>query len=302
MSIPIVELLAMLGIAGQPLGPGDFNRSVKIGEVDRSYLVHVPPKFDSKKPAPIVLCFHGAWANAAVQVRFTGLNDKADQAGFVAVYPNGMGKNGMQFWNAGMVRLGTEGKQADDVGFVVKLLDDLGTVVHIDPKRVYATGMSNGGMMCYRLASELSDRIAAIAAVSGTMAIEKASPTRPVPVMHFHGTADTVVPYKGRNGELPKLFNFKSVEDTVSAWIAIDGCPQEPRVVKVTDTAHDGTNVIKKIYGPGKQGTEVILVTIEGGGHTWPGHDPLVKFLGKTTRQISANDMIWDFFLKHPMP
>jgi polyhydroxybutyrate depolymerase len=174
-------------------------------------------------------------------------------------------------------------------------------VVNVDPKRVYATGMSNGGMMCYRLAAELSDRIAAIAPVAGTMAIDNYNPQRPVPVMHFHGKADNMVPFAGPSGRTPKFLGFKSVDDTITVVAKANGCPEEPRTEELPDKAGDGTTVTKKTYGPGKDGAEVVLFVIEGGGHTWPGQQPPVGFIGKSTKNISANDMIWEFFEKHPM-
>ena len=144
-------LVALMALAGDPIGPGDHVRSLKIGDASRSYLVHVPPKYDAKKPTPVVLVLHGAGTNGAITVSFCGTNKKADEAGFIAVYPNGTGLAGLMLtWNAGGFR-GKEGK-ADDVAYIAKVLDDLATVANVDPKRVYATGMSNGGMMCYRLA------------------------------------------------------------------------------------------------------------------------------------------------------
>ena len=131
----------------------------------------------------------------------------------------------MLTWNAGGFQ-GKEGKP-DDVAFIAKVLDDLATVVNVDPKRVYVTGMSNGGMMCYRLAAELSDRIAAIAPVAGTMAIDNYHPKRPVPVMHFHGTADKLVPFGGPGSGTPKFLGFKSVEDTIKICAKANGCPEE---------------------------------------------------------------------------
>lgn len=171
----------------------------------------------------------------------------------------------------------------------------------MDGKRIYATGMSNGGMMCYRLAAELSDRIAAIAPVAGTMAIENYKPKRPVPVMHFHGAADKIVPFAGPSGRTPKFLGFKSVEETVKICAKANGCPEEPDVTKLPDTADDGTKVKRKTYRPDKEGADVILFVIEGGGHTWPGQEPPVGFIGKSTKDISANDLIWEFFQRHPM-
>jgi polyhydroxybutyrate depolymerase len=293
MSAIALHLLAALAIAGQPLGPGDHERSVKVDGTTRSYLVHVPPHYDPKKPTPVVLNFHGALTNGGLQVHLSGLSNKADQCNFVVVYPNGTGANSVLFWNSGDYwpkswPKPTE-KPADDVRFVAKLLDDLGAVVKVDKKRVYATGLSNGAEMCYRLAAELSDRIAAIAPVGGVMGISKASPKRPVPVMHFHGTADTFV-------------SFNNVDGTIKTWVKLNGCTGKPKIVKLPDKAHDGTKVTKTVYGGGRKGAEVILFTIEGGGHTWPGRVPLVEFvMGKSTKQISANDLIWEFFQKHPL-
>jgi len=285
-----------------PLAPGDHTRTLQVDGRERSYLVHVPPKHDPKRPAPVVLVFHGAATNGRMMVHFCGMNKKADEAGFVAVYPNGTGAAGLLLiWNAG----GFHGPKADqrpsDVAFVSALLDDLATGVNVDRKRVFATGMSNGGMMCYRLAAELSDRIAAIAPVGGTMAIQDYQPGRPVPVIHFHGTADGIVPFAGPSDGAPKLLTFKSVAETIRRCAAANGCPETPVVEDFPDKADDGTRVRKKTYGPGRDGAEVVLVEIEGGGHTWPGQEPPVRFIGKSTKDISANDLIWEFFQKHPM-
>ena len=181
------------------------------------------------------------------------------------------------------------------------MLDDLATVVNVDPKRVYATGMSNGGMMCYRLAAELSDRIAAVAPVAGTMAIEKADPKRPVPLIHFHGTADKLVPFGGPGKGTAQFISLQIGGCFDLAWVKIDGCEEKPEVADFPDKANDGTTVQRKLYGHGKDGAEVVLFVIDGGGHTWPGKQPPVKFLGKSTKNISANDLIWEFFEKHPM-
>ena len=284
------------------LTPGNHSLNVEVQGVTRSCLVHVPPTYDVKRPTPVVLVFHGAMMNAERMVSFCGLNEKADQAGFVAVYPNGTGWRQFLFFNSG----GLEGRLAqirsDDVKFVAKLLDDLQAQVNVDRKRVYATGMSNGAMMCYRLAAELSDRIAAIAPVSGTLAIEKCEPQRPVPVMHFHGTEDTLVRFHGPDNQSRTFIWYKSVEDTIQTWTKINGCPDTAAITEEPDTTADGTRVTKKTYGPGKDGAEVILFVIEGGGHTWPGRDPTRRFLGATTRNISANDLIWEFFERHPLP
>jgi len=301
MSICTALLLPIL-LAAEPLGPGDHLRTLEVDGRSRSYYVHVPPKYDPRQPTPVVLAFHGAGTNAPIMALSSGLSIKANEAGFIAVYPNGTGKgNVMLIWNSGGYRGPNHDKLPDDVAFVARLLDDLVGVVNVDRRRVFATGMSNGGMMCYRLACDLSERIAAIAPVAGTMAAMECRPRRPVPVLHFHGTADTIVPYNGPDGRLDKLVAFTSVDETIRTWVRLDGCPVKPKTTTFPDTEHDGTTVKRKLYGPGKRGAEVVLIAIEGGGHTWPGRAWPVPLLGNTTRDISACDLIWEFFEKHPM-
>ncbi|MGO9597839.1 MAG: alpha/beta hydrolase family esterase [Isosphaeraceae bacterium] len=293
-----IFLVTACTVAASLLPPGDHLRELRVGDQVRSYLIHIPPLYDSRKSTPVVLALHSAMMNAATMARFCGLNEKADQAGFVAVYPNGTGSVPLfLYWDAGGVR----GRVSDDVGYVAKLLDDLATVVNVDPRRIFATGMSNGAMMCYRLAAELSERIAAIAPVAGTMAIDQCQPSRPVSVLHFHGTNDGLVLFGGPGERTPKNLKFLSVDETIRVWVKANGCPQTPEIAELRNFADDGTTVRRKWHGPGKEGSEVVLYVIEGGGHTWPGRDPRLRLLGKSTREISANDLMWEFFQKHPM-
>jgi len=295
-------LLALALLGAEPLAPGDHFRQLKVGQQERSYYVHVPPKYDASKPTPVVLAFHGAGTNAPIMALSTGLSAKADEAGFIVVYPNGTGEGGLLLvWNSGGFRGPYARNRPDDVAFVAALLDDLATIVPIDRKRVYATGISNGGMMCYRLAAELSDRIAAVAPVAGAMGVDRCRPKRPVAVLHFHGTDDKLVPFHGPRDLTAVFASFKSVGETIRIWARLDGCPEKPEITDLPDKADDGTTVKQEVYGSGKERTEVILYTIEGGGHTWPGRQWPIPWLGKTTRDISANDLIWEFFQKHPM-
>ena len=295
------SLVCLCLLSTDPLTAGDHPRELKVGELDRSYLVHLPSKVDVKQPTPVVLIFHGALSNARQMVRFCGLNEKADQVGFIAVYPEATGR--APTWNAGDCCGGAVFNKVDEVAFVRAVLEDLAQVVTIDKQRIYATGMSNGAMLCYRLANEMSDEIAAIAPVGGAMAFEKCSPTRPVSVMHFHGTEDNFAPFKGRpEARGQKLFRFTPVAATIEAWVAANGCPAEGKETALPDEADDGLTVSQTVYGPGKDQSEVILFSITGGGHTWPGRQlPLGRLLGKSTKDISANDLIWEFFEKHPL-
>ena len=299
---PLV-LLAMSAALVKPIAPGDQTRAITVGKLERTYLVHVPPTYDGAKPVPVVLIFHGGASNAEQMVRFCGLNEKADEAGFLAVYPSGSGRLPAALtWNGGNCCGYAVAQNIDDVAFVRAILDDIAAAAKIDTKRVYATGMSNGAIFCYRLADELSDRIAAIAPVSGTMGSETCHPARPVPVIHFHGTADEFMLFGGGAG--PKSFsktNFFSVEHTIRQWVKADGCPEQPTITKLPDKVHDGTTVTRKTFGPGGAGAEVVLYVIDGGGHTWPGRAPRIELLGKSTKNISANDLIWEFFVKYPL-
>lgn len=300
--VPTLIATVLLAADPQPLGPGDHARTLQVGGRDRSYLVHIPPKYDPKKPTPVVLAFHGGATNAPIMALASGLSEKADEAGFVVVYPNGTGKgNLLLVWNSGGFNKAFAEKLPNDVAFVEAILDELPRLVHVDPKRIYATGISNGGMMCYRLAAELSQRIAAIAPVSGTMSVERGRSRRPVPVMHFHGTEDKPVPFQGPDEWTAKFLAFKSVEETIRIWAKLNGCPKKPKTIELPNKVDDGTTVRQEVYGPGKNGAEVVLFVIKGGGHTWPGRQWPVPWLGKTTRDISANDLMWEFFQKHPM-
>jgi polyhydroxybutyrate depolymerase len=297
--MPFVSLVLATLLAAGALAPGDHTRTVQHAGRTRSYIVHVPPKY-AGQPTPVVLVFHGALMDAAMTAGFTGLSEKADREGFLAVYPNGTGWLNMLTWNGGDCCGYAMQYKVDDVGFTRALLDDLAQVAAVDAKRVYATGMSNGAILCYRLASELSDRIAAIAPVSGPMGTPTCNPQRPVPVMHFHGTADTFAPFRGGKGpESITQTDFISVEHTIQAWVRADGCPEMPVVADMPKKVDDGTRVERKTYGPGKDGSEVVLFVIHGGGHTWPGRDT-VRFLGATTHNINANDLMWEFFVRHP--
>jgi poly(3-hydroxybutyrate) depolymerase len=178
-------------------------------------------------------------------------------------------------------------------------------VANVDADRVFATGLSNGGIVSHYVASELSDRIAAIAPVGGPLMMDAPNAKRPVPVMHFHGTADEFAPFrggygKGSFGRSKGVTEFRSVEHTIKAWVKVNGCQPEPKVEPLPDKAVDGMKSTRKTWSGGRDGSEVVLIEIEGGGHTWPGMEPITKMLGPSTKDISANDLMWGFFQKHP--
>jgi polyhydroxybutyrate depolymerase len=285
------------------LTPGDQLRSLEFDGRTRGYLLHVPRNFDPSQPAAVVLAFHGGGTNAKTMVRFSGLSELANRTGFLAVYPNGSGRNpNFLTWNVGNCCGHALRENVNDVGFVRVVLEDLARIGNIDEARIFATGVSNGGMMAYRLASEMSDRIASIASVAGPMGTETCEATRPVSVLHFHGTSDEFAPYNGGRG--PKSFSqadFHSVEFSMRRWIEANGCPAPGSELRLPSKNHDGTSVTKMTWGPGKAGSEVVLYTIHGGGHTWPGRLPPTTFLGLSTTEICANEAMWEFFTRHPM-
>jgi polyhydroxybutyrate depolymerase len=277
-------------------------RSLTVGGRKRTYHVHVPPGYGRHKPAPVVLALHGATMTGPLMAWFSGLDRKADEAGFLAVYPEGTGGRWSHYWNGGDCCGPAVRADVDDVAFVDALLDDLAGAYDVDPRRVFATGVSNGAMMAYRLASELSGRVAAIAPVAGTMATETCQPQRPLSVLHFHGTEDEYVPFAGGKGRKSLTgVHHRSVEHSVRAWVRANGCREEPATETLPDRARDGTTVAIKTYGGGGGGAEVVLVVIEGGGHTWPGREPGTRVLGRSTRNVAANDLMWEFFERHPL-
>lgn len=302
--MPLLPFLVTILLATDPLEPGDHLRKLDVDGVSRSFLVHVPANYDPQRPTPVVLVFHGTAMNARMMATYSGMSQKADDAGFIAVYPNGTGPTKINlFFDAGGLPEPEEGKtRADDVAFTARMLDDLEAVLSVDRRRVFAAGFSNGGMMCYRLAAEMSGRIAAIASVAGTIAIDSYKPRRPVPVMHFHGTADGVVTWDGPSETIATLQNFKPVDESIRLTVLANHCQPNPTTEELPDLVDDGTTVVRQHYKAQGRGAEVILYKIIGGGHTWPGHASLDRLLGKSCQDISASDLIWEFFSKHPLP
>ena len=288
----------------QLLGPGDHKRKLQVNDIRRIYFVHVPASYTHKRPVPVVLNLHGGGGTPKSQRHMSMMDKVADQEGFIVVYPQGTNRRWKIIpgytWNAGTCCGWAEKNNIDDVAFIDALLDDLEKIIRVDRKRIYATGHSNGAMMCYRLACRLSHRIAAIAPVSGPMQMKDCRPSRPVSVMHFHGTQDAFVPLKGGEGQcsLPGQF-FTSVDKTIKFWLEVDGIKsKKPKADKVGNAA-------KISYGKGANGAEVVLWKLEGGGHTWPGGRfgfLKKKVLGEMNMNVSASRRMWDFFCKHPMP
>ena len=284
----------------------DTIRSVRVGTVTRRYLLHRPRGLDAQGRVPVVLAFHGGGGNPQSMVALSGLNAKADVAGFIVAYPYGTGVQpdaNLSFNGGGCCAVAMM-RGVDDVAFTRAILDDLATVVAVDADRVHATGLSNGGIMVHYLASELADRIASIAAVGGPLMVESPRASRPVAVMHVHGTADELAPYDGGFGRSatggPGVTNFRSVAHTVDAWRARIDCGPTALVDALPDVSDDAMRTVRTRWAACAAGTEVVQLRVEGGGHTWPGMAPPTPFLGPSTRDFAVNDVLWEFFQRHP--
>lgn len=238
-------------------------------------------------------------------IRLSGLNEKAEAEKFVVAYPYGSGRlpNRALTFNAGNVGGYAMHNDVDDVGFTEAMLEELLAQYPVDGSRVYATGISNGGMMAYRVACELSDRFAAVASVAGPIGFASCDPVQPVGVLHFHGTGDRFAPYEGGYGENATgargVTDFFSVAETVENWVAANQCIGEPTIEALPNAAEDGMRSNRSRWTECEAGAEVVLVTIENGGHTWPGREPTTPILGEATFDFEANDLIWEFFERH---
>ncbi|MEK6668393.1 MAG: PHB depolymerase family esterase [Pseudomonadota bacterium] len=277
--------------------PGDREFTLQHGGLTRHYRVHVPPSHKPEQATALVLAFHGGGGNMDVQAndRYYGQISKADQLGYVVVFPNGYSRlpgGKLATWNAGACCGAARDKGIDDVGFVRALLAQLKQQLNVDPARVFATGISNGGMMSYRLACEMTDSFTAIAAVAGTDNTLNCTPSRPVSVLHIHARDDERVLFNGGAGsQASQMTNFVAVPKNMAKWAALNGCQPEPeRVLEVPGAYCEA-------YSGCRGGAQVKLCVTETGGHSWPGgRKPLGGAQGSTA--ISATELIGDFFMK----
>ncbi|MGQ9707871.1 MAG: extracellular catalytic domain type 1 short-chain-length polyhydroxyalkanoate depolymerase [bacterium] len=299
--IILILLLLLGGIiwAQKPkpvLLPGDHNDSIIYQGIRRHFLIHIPENRAQEKRLPLIFVLHGGGGTSRAVANLTGFSQLADSAGFIVVYPQALNRH----WNDGRAvkRFRSHRQGVDDVGFISCLIDTMIDRVAIDPQRIYATGISNGGMMCLRLGCELSQRLAAIASVAAALPenlAQKSKPLAPISVLMINGTKDPIVPYQGGGvGLLTKRGRVISVEKTVDFWVRNNGCPEKPAETK---TNYDESSRMKiKVYSGGRDSTEVILYTIEGGGHIWPGGEQRDSRFGRYSQDINATKVIWQFF------
>lgn len=288
-------------------GKNTVVKTIEVDKRERTYLLHVPPGLPRDRAVPLVFVFHGGGGKAAgMELSLTHFSSLADREKFLVVYPEGIDRH----WNDGRDNpsSGAAKDNVDDVAFIVAILEAVGKDHKIDRKRVYATGISNGGIFSHYLAARQADRIAAIAPVVGGIATpfnEKFKPSQPVSVLILQGTKDPLVPYGGGKIRPGERGGVIATDDAVRLWVQNNGCESKPVVEDLPNrVADDGCTVQRFSYGKGKNGSEVALVKIEGGGHTWPGGPQYLpaKLIGNVCKDIDGTEMIWEFFKKHPKP
>lgn len=296
-------LVAMAG-AVMALGPGPGSareeaapaaHGVRVGGVERSYLLDMPSK--ASGPVPLVIALHGGGGNA--QTMTPRWLDTARREGFAVAFPSGLGRNAnMGTWNAGGCCGYAMTSGSDDVAFIGAMIDDIARDHRIDPSRIYVTGLSNGGMLTYRVGAALASRIAAIAVVSGAMFGEEAPPTTPLPVLIMHGEKDDIVPFKGGVSPMGLVARsqsrpFREVAYAVDFWRRADGCADEPAIEPHGD-------VTVETYARCAKGGEVVFYRLKSAGHSWPGPPRAVGGLERAQYdQIDATEVIWRFFNRH---
>ncbi|MCJ7570055.1 MAG: hypothetical protein MUO58_21295 [Anaerolineales bacterium] len=291
---------ACMGPASVSPRPGTSARSLVSAGLKRCYLLHIPPEYDRGQSLPLIISLPGFTSNPTGQEYLTRWNEVADDEGLLVVYPQGT--SFPLRWNASTTFADSA---VDDVQFIADLMDEVSTIVSVDPSRIYIDGMSNGGSMANRVACELADKVAAVGVVTGPPVEPPGgcNPERSISLIAFYGTADPLVAYEGGIvGEswISKLINrpahtisFPSVKSYIEAWAERDGCPSLPEPIPAQGDA-SGVR-----YSGCRNASEIVFYTIEGGGHAWPGGRP--TFVGKTSRDINASRVMWEFFKDHPL-
>jgi polyhydroxybutyrate depolymerase len=295
--LSLLTLLASCAPASQGIGlsPGRYVEKIPEPDQNRSFILDIPRSYDPKKPIAVVVVLHGWTATAAMAEKYTGMQIEGETQGFVTVFPDGVGKG----WNAGFINLtGLKDNHPDDVKFIDDLLDHLEKEINVDKNREYVCGHSNGAFMANYLGAKLSSRLAAIGSVAGSTGTKTKripDPDSPISVILIHGKQDPMVAYAVGD---KALFQGVGAEDAAAWWAQKDGCGPAPS----TNTSANG-NVTTELFSGGKGDSEVELVTIANGSHSWPGGLELDKNnnpVKETATGVNAADLIWQFFKSHP--
>ncbi len=281
---------------------GDMEMTLEIEGVEREYFVHIPQGYNSEELFPVVFVLHGGGGNAERTGKFTGFTELSDKEKFIVVYPQGYDRH----WNDGRSDIKSKAyeENINDILFFDEMIDALALLFKIDAGRIYVTGISNGAMMSFRLACELSDKITAIAAVSGSIPEDIADtcePEKPVSVLVINGVEDELVPFDGGHVKVFNKTRGKVIPtlETIEKWVLHNKCPVKPTAVfEINTEKDDGMKVLVQEYKNKDTGVAVVLYRIEGGGHTWPGAKQYLPeyFIGKTNHDINATEVIWEFF------
>jgi len=306
--ISIFIILTLVSAVGPRSAAAKLIKKTLIsGGLERTYHVFLPKGYSSGNPIPLVIALHGGGGRGINMDRGTGgqITREADRRGWIAVFPEGVSRG----WNDGRplkTRRDRERATVNDTAYIADLLAELQKDYSIDAKRIFATGISNGGFMSIRLAIDLSDKFAAIAAVTASLGKqdEQSVPKAPISVMFINGTEDPLVPYNG--GQVVAFGQTRGEILATSAairwWAARNGCTDQPVSQDLPDSEPgDGTYVQMETFSGGEQGSEVVLVRINGGGHTWPGGVQYLpeRRIGKVCRDIDGTELIFDFFARH---
>jgi polyhydroxybutyrate depolymerase len=271
--------------------------SISIDGLSRTYLLNLPPTYYDSINFPLVIALHGTGGSASQFEHDYKFSELANDKRFVVVYPEGVkstGILGIRTWNAGSCCNYAMENDIDDVKFIRELIDRLTAEYKIDPKRIYVTGMSNGGMMAYRLAGELSDKIAAIAVVSGTMVTNQAFNTsRPVPILHLHSALDTKVPPLGGIGI--GGYYFPPVDSVLNVWSTENGCDTSSQIIE------DNSGYILKEWSNCENNVVIQYYLTRDGGHAWPGGTKSRTMADEPSKVVNANELIWNFLKQYKL-
>jgi polyhydroxybutyrate depolymerase len=317
------------GASSAPVRPvlasesGSYVFTLSFDGVQRDYRLHVPPAASSGQQLPLVLNLHGATQNAQLEEITSDMDPNADMNGYLVAYPDGtriakvltpdpVAKNAQYGWNAGQCCGLPVTKHVDDVGFLLKVIADIAAKTPVDLRRVYMTGISNGGMMAYAMAAEASGHVAAISSVSGQVELPVIHPTRAVPTMEFHSVDDPIAKFDGTPNKNPLL--RLSVMEGIDQWVKADGCRAKPvtgaAVVGAPGSISAGETATPITYAHCRSGAEVALWRFTGSGHVWPGsplnmgpmQDWILAGVGRGIILVNANETMWQFFAKYSLP
>lgn len=300
-----LALFATVG-AAQAQDEGFQERSMRFAGRDRDYLVHLPPDYDPQRSTPLVLVLHGRIGNGRGAAAISGMNDVADRNGFIAVYPDGIGGEWTEHMDLVDPEAARRARSPDDVDFLTALADRLEADLNADPARTYVTGFSNGGFMTLRLACERPNRFAAFAEVGAGLHTVIADRCRrgSAPILMIHGDADPSVPYQGvavgdSRARAQKV--MLSIPESAEFLMRRNGCDTTGRNETIPQSGASPQTSVRVFHAAEcPQGKEVVLYTIEGGGHQWPGMRALDESrFGPVNMDFSASEIIWQFFSAH---